>query len=234
MAPTSKTKSKKRRGGGLLRLFGLGPSTKPDRSAASYVERAGLPGYGLPHGTEWAWRPNLWALSVCEEPKSIAESGTNVSADAAAFHDATEIDAKFLQVASQRPADETAPFSLDLHVGRFEGTFISLVIETPPSSIDGIGRKDLVGVALDISHADSMSVYLRYNLRHGPNTETQLRQLPPEGADGRQTVEFDMAYMEMNEKRVESAWVDVIFQAPAETHTTIRDLVMYRRPRASL
>ena len=44
-------------------------------------------------------------------------------------------------------------------------------------------------------------------------------------------VEFDLAYSKINEKRVERAWIDLIFENPQMSQVTIRDLTMSRRPR---
>ncbi|MEJ2029082.1 MAG: DUF6478 family protein, partial [Maritimibacter sp.] len=46
--------------------------------------------------------------------------------------------------------------------------------------------------------------------------------------------EFDLAYTKLNEKRVESAWVDVIFERPENNQVILRDVTFSRRPRAEL
>ena len=48
------------------------------------------------------------------------------------------------------------------------------------------------------------------------------------------SVEFDLAYSTLNEKRVEKAWVDIIFEGPQMNQVVLRDLTFSRRPRASL
>jgi hypothetical protein len=47
-------------------------------------------------------------------------------------------------------------------------------------------------------------------------------------------VEFDLAYTKLNEKRVESMWVDLIFEGPQMNQETIRDVTFLRNPRAEL
>ena len=47
-------------------------------------------------------------------------------------------------------------------------------------------------------------------------------------------VEFDLAYSKLNEKRVEKAWIDLIFEGPEMNQVVIRDLTFSRRPRAAL
>ncbi|MEC9199625.1 MAG: DUF6478 family protein, partial [Pseudomonadota bacterium] len=51
---------------------------------------------------------------------------------------------------------------------------------------------------------------------------------------GSDTVEFDLGYSNINEKRLESAWVDLIFERARMNQITIRDLTFCRRPRAEL
>ena len=67
---------------------------------------------------------------------------------------------------------------------------------------------------------------------HGPNTEQMVRELPLEG--GEIMVEFDLAYTKLNEKRVEAAWVDLIFEGPKMNQVILRDVTFSRRPRADL
>ncbi|MEM6564948.1 MAG: DUF6478 family protein, partial [Pseudomonadota bacterium] len=46
--------------------------------------------------------------------------------------------------------------------------------------------------------------------------------------------EFDLAYANVNEKRIEKAWLDLIFENPRMNQVTLRDLTFSRRPRAQL
>ena len=55
-----------------------------------------------------------------------------------------------------------------------------------------------------------------------------------ETASGVCEVEFDLAYSKLNEKRVEKAWIDLIFEGPEMNQITLRDLTFSRRPRAAL
>jgi len=59
-----------------------------------------------------------------------------------------------------------------------------------------------------------------------------VRELPLSEENIR--VEFDLAYSNINEKRVERAWVDLIFEGPQMNQVVLRDLTFSRRPRAQL
>ena len=60
-----------------------------------------------------------------------------------------------------------------------------------------------------------------------------MRELPADG-QGEMIAEFDLAYTNINEKRVERAWVDLIFESPEMNLIVLRDLTLSRRPRAEL
>ncbi len=47
-------------------------------------------------------------------------------------------------------------------------------------------------------------------------------------------VEFDLSYTNLNEKRVEKIWLDLIFEGPEMNQVTVRDITFSRLPRAEL
>lgn len=77
-----------------------------------------------------------------------------------------------------------------------------------------------------------LEIFARLNVRHGPNTEQIVRELPL--SDDKIMVEFDHAYTKLNEKRVEAMWIDFIFEGPDMNQVTLRDLTFSRNPRAEL
>ena len=48
------------------------------------------------------------------------------------------------------------------------------------------------------------------------------------------SVEFDLAYSKLNEKRIEAAWIDLIFEGPEMNQVVLRDLTFSRSPRAQI
>jgi hypothetical protein len=77
-----------------------------------------------------------------------------------------------------------------------------------------------------------IEIYARLNIQHGPNTEQIVRQMDIRDDAG--LAEFDLAYSNINEKRVEKAWIDVIFDNPAMNQIRLSDLTLTRAPRADL
>jgi hypothetical protein len=47
-------------------------------------------------------------------------------------------------------------------------------------------------------------------------------------------VEFDLAYANLNERRIDKVWVDLILENPEMNQITFRDLTFSRRPRAEM
>ncbi len=76
---------------------------------------------------------------------------------------------------------------------------------------------------------NNMAVFARLNIKHGPNVEQLLNRIPTEQENV--SLEFDLGYLKLNEKRLERVWLDLIFEDPAINYINVRDLSVYRRPR---
>ena len=77
-----------------------------------------------------------------------------------------------------------------------------------------------------------VELFARLNIRHGPNTEQIVREMPLDSDTTK--AEFDLAYIDLKEKRIEKVWVDLIFENPEMNQITLRDLTFSRRPRAQV
>ncbi len=119
-----------------------------------------------------------------------------------------------------------------MDVFRFDGSFLSVVVELPPEACKGLKRRHLIRLDTIVELEKPLEIFARLNIRHGPNTEQIVRELPPE--DDNVFVEFDLAYTKLNEKRVERMWVDLIFEGPEMNQVTMRDVTFARYPRAEL
>ena len=135
------------------------------------------------------------------------------------------------QLRNQREAD-LAPFGLRMDVFRFDGSFLSLVIDMPKEASDGLKRKHLLRMDTIVEMEKPLEIFARLNIRNGPNTEQIVRELPLHQSEV--MVEFDLAYTKLNEKRVEKMWLDLIFEGPEMNQVILRDLTFSRRPRADL
>lgn len=198
--------------------------------------RLALPAIGTsffprPHGTDWAWRPALWRGPLAAPGVASAPTRFPIDNEVTLFHDCAVSELTLRQLRNQREAD-LAPYGLRLDVFRFDGSFLSLAVELPNEAVDGLNRSHLIRVTSIIETEKPLEIFARLNVRRGPNTEQIVRELPLNEPDV--LVEFDMAYCKLNEKRIEHAWLDLIFEAPEMNQVTLRDLTFARHPRAAL
>lgn len=199
-------------------------------------ERLALPVIGSnsfpkPHNADWAWRPELWRGPVAQRGISSVANKSMLGDEVTLFHDCADSELTLRQLRNQREED-LAPFGLRLDVFNFDGSFLSLVLDLPPEAASGLKRAHILRVNSILELEKPLEVFIRLNIRHGPNTEQIVREMPLNSDD--KSVEFDLAYTNLNEKRIDKVWIDVIFENPQMNQVTLRDLTFSRRPRAQL
>ncbi len=147
------------------------------------------------------------------------------------FHDCERSELTLRQLRNRRESD-LAPYGVRMDVFKFDGSFLSLVVDLPHAAVDGLRRKHLLRLDVIVEMESPLEIFARLNIKHGPNTEQVVRELPLNEEEI--MVEFDLAYTNLNEKRVERAWVDLIFEGPEMNQVVLRDLTFCRYPRAEL
>lgn len=187
--------------------------------------------FAKPHGTDWSWRPEPWRTPLPVPGLASVPSRSHLGADVTLFHDCTRSELSLRQLRNSREAD-LAPFGLRMDVFAFDGSFLSLVLDLPQQAVDGLKRRHLIRMDSIVELEKPLEIFARLNIRHGPNCEQIVRELPLNGSAV--MVEFDLAYTNLNEKRVERAWIDLIFENPQMSQVVLRDLTFSRRPRADL
>lgn len=195
------------------------------------LPRIGANAFPKPGGTDWSWRPNLWRGPLPVKGMSSVQTRQQIGDEITVFHDCEISELTFRQLRNDRESD-LAPFGLRMDVFRFDGSFLSLVLDLPDSAAHGIRKRHLLRLDTIVELEKPLEIFARLNIKHGPNTEQIVRELPL-GSD-EIMVEFDLAYTSMNEKRVEAIWVDLIFEGPEMNQVTIRDVTFSRYPRAEL
>ena len=181
--------------------------------------------------TDWAYRPELWRGPLFPTGMVGAESKTPLGAEVKIFHDCRITELTLRQIRNTRESD-LAPFGLRMDVFRFDGSFLSLVVEVPDTAVAGLERRHVIRVATVVEVERPLEIFARLNIKHGPNTEQIVRELPLDAEEV--AVDFDLAYTKMNEKRVERMWLDLIFEGAEMNQITLRDVTLTRRPRAEL
>lgn len=184
-----------------------------------------------PHGTDWAWRPALWREPLEVPGMSSVGSKSMLGDEITLFHDCAHSELTLRQLRNSREED-LAPYGLRMDVFSFDGSFLSLVVDLPQAAVEGLQKSHLVRLDTIVEMEKPLEIFARLNIKHGPNTEQLVRELPLDEVNC--MVEFDLAYTKLNEKRIERAWVDLIFENPQMSQVTLRDLTFSRNPRADL
>lgn len=195
------------------------------------LPRIGTNAIPKPLRCNWSYRPALWRGPLAPPGVCAPRSKSRLGDELSVFHDCDLGELALRQLRNRREGD-LAPFGLRMEVFGFSGAFVSLVLTLPVSAAQGLKRSHIFQMTTDLELEKPIGVSARLNIQHGPNTEQILRQLPVE--DDAPMVEFDIAYSDLNEKRVDRMWVDLIFENPVMNQITLRDLTFTRRPRAEL
>ena len=195
-------------------------------------ELAAIP---LPAGTDWRWRPELLNGAIRQSALVAPENGARLAECSAIWHDC---EARAVIVRQIRNVDATdlAAFGLRVEAFGFTGSFMSLAINLPAEVLDGLTQNHIIRLELVIQNERAQNIYARLNIKNGPNTEDSLRHLGEIGQDGAhaQVVEFDLALTQMNEKRLDKIWLDLIFEKPAMNAVVIREMIFSRHLRANV
>ncbi|MEL6102390.1 MAG: DUF6478 family protein [Pseudomonadota bacterium] len=184
-----------------------------------------------PHNADLSWRPEVWRGTLTTRGLSSVSPNTQFGRDLTVFHDCPLSEITLRQVNSSKPED-TAPYGLRMDVFRFGGSFLSLALSLPPDAVENLSKSHLFRMAVTIDLERPLEIFARLNVRHGPNTEQIVQELAMTG--GELSAEFDLAYSKLNESRVENAWIDLIFEGPEMNQITVRDLAVWRSPRAEV
>ncbi len=181
--------------------------------------------------TDWAYRPELWRGPISPLGMASVESKTEYGSEVKIFHDCNITELTLRQMRNSLESD-LAPFGLRMDVFRFDGSFLSLVVELPSTAVEGLERRHLIRLTTVIEVERPLEIFARLNIKHGPNVEQIVRELPLGEAEV--MVEFDLAYTKMNERRLERMWLDLIFEGAEMNQIMLRDVTLTRRPRAEM
>lgn len=192
---------------------------------------AGSTHFPKPLGTDWSWRPELWRYPQPRPGVASAPRKARINDEATLFHDCPRQEISTRQIRNTRKHD-LSPFSLAVEVFGFEGSFLSLSIELPQEAVQGLTRQHLIRVDCHIEAERPQELFARLNIRHGPNAEQVLRKLDPTGPSN--SVDFDLAHLPLNERRMDKVWLDIILDNPRMNRIVLQDLTVCRHHRADL
>ena len=195
------------------------------------LPRIGSNTFNRPAGTDWSWRPMAWRATI--EPRGYAPvpDKMRIGDEVAIFHDCKQPQVTMSQKRNFR-ADDLAAYGLFLECYQFDGSFLSLVIDLPEAACTGLKKRHVIQLSTVIEREAPITIYARLNVKNGPNTEQVLLTLPSDTPET--TIAFDLAYTQLNEKRAEKIWIDLMFDNPDMNGIMIRDLNICRYPRAEI
>lgn len=207
-----------------------------DRVIHEAEHRLALPVIGSnamrrPMGTDWSWRPDLWRGPMPVPGQASVPNRAAFGQGATLFHDCRLSELTVRQIRNERESD-VAPFGFRIDVFRFDGSFLSLVIDLPEDAARGLRLRHLIRLDVIVELEKPLEIFARLNVKHGPNTEQIVLEMPL-GAE-EVMVEFDLTYSKINEKRIDKLWIDLIFEGPEMNQIILRDVTVSRRPRAEL
>ena len=198
------------------------------RLALPFAESAAI---RRPMHADWAWRPELWSGPIKPAGMASVANKSRVGREAKIFHDCPHSELSICQMRNAR-SEDIAPYGLRMDVFRFDGSFLSLVLDVPSEGLANLSRRHVVRLDIRVETERPLEIFGRLNVRHGPNVEQLVREF--DGSAGEFSIEFDLAATQMDEARVERAWLDLIFEGPSMNEVMLRDVTLTRRPRAEI
>lgn len=182
-----------------------------------------------PPNTDWAWRPPVWQSPISVPVHDGVGRKTRLDPAVSAFHDAA---GGRVSLRQQPTPNDPAPYGLVIDVTGFDGSFVSVVLDLPESATKGLNSGHLMCLNAEVAHQTPARMFVRLNIRHGPNTAQMVQEVT--AGSTTVAVEFELTHADINERRIENAWIDLIFDAPGTNQMRLGDVCVLRRRRAEL
>lgn len=193
------------------------------------LPRVGSNAIAKPDQSDWAHRPEIWRGPISPSGIAAVQNRTRIGTAATLYHDCAISELTVRQLRNTRDGD-LAPFGLRVDVFKFDGSFLSLVLDLPDDATLGLKRSHILRMEAQVETEKPLEIFARLNIKYGPNVEQVVRELPLDGDVG--MVEFDLEHTKLSERRLERLWMDVIFEGPEMNEINLRDVTFSRRPRA--
>lgn len=206
-----------KRGGILSALSGLG------RKAPADGARSARP-IPAPLIADRRWRPESWHTAWSRPEWQGRAAPWQFDAETSLHHDCPTA-----AITARQTVNAGAP-GVEIEVGAFEGSYLSLAVGLPALILGGLQERHLIGVRAEMSDILPLQVYARLNLRHGPNLAQVVQAMQVDGPN--LLADFDLGGQGLNDRALREGWLDLMFDAPAHRRIRIADLTLHRRPRA--
>lgn len=184
-----------------------------------------------PAASDWIWRPRIFRRRSEKRGFAGLAGPWRFDDEVALFHDCPQGMIGARQMLSPLGSGE-ALFALQIDTFQFAGSYLSLSFDLPQRAASSMSHRHLLVVEGRFDALRSSGLYARLNIRHGPNLAQLTEKMDSVG--GRVAATFDLAQTVLNEKRIEKAWVDILFENPFFNQYHLGDMTIHRRPRAEL
>ncbi|GHA48023.1 hypothetical protein GCM10008927_11210 [Amylibacter ulvae] len=184
-----------------------------------------------PSKTDWCKRPKTWSASQSRLPIANAEKTQKICDSVILFHDCPLGNIQLEQTTSSQN-ETTANFALSIKVGKFEGSYLSLVVTLPNDAIIDLSPNHILQSNLLIDCDPSMDIYARLNLQSKSGTQQIIRTFDP--TDLGHLVNFDLVGHITQVRVIDKSWIDVSFDNPENQTIVLHDLTCFRRRRAAI
>lgn len=194
------------------------------------AENEALQPIEAPEHCDWSFRPSPWMKPISPHGRVGFQSPTPIDDVVTLYHDCTSPELGYRQIRNAR--SQGLRYALSVEIYRFTGSFISIVQDLPASAARQLTLSHYFTVKLAVESEQELELFARLNLQNGPNTEQMVREMALH--NGVALAEFDLAYANVNEKRVEKIWLDLILEAPRMNRLVIWDMTVARALRADV
>ena len=145
----------------------------------------------MPDDADWSWRPDVFATRLGQMSSVVKSARHDVGTSIAVHHNDTDPELIVRQFKNMG-VDDLAPYGLSVETYEFKGSFLSLAIDLPIEAAKRLTKNHIFEVEGKLSLDHPMPVFVRLNVKHGPNVEDLLHEIP-HGAN-RLYLEFDLGY----------------------------------------
>jgi len=145
----------------------------------------------MPDDADWGWRPDVFATLLGQISSILRSARHNVGASIAVHHNATDSELIVRQFKNMG-VDDLAPFGLSLETYDFMCSFLSLAIDLPREAAEKLTKYHIFDVEGKLLLDHPSPVFARLNVKHGPNVEELLQEIPHNA--NRLYLAFDLGY----------------------------------------
>ncbi len=184
-----------------------------------------------PATSDWIWRPQIFRSRLERRGFAGVAGPWRFDDEVALFHDCPDAMLGARQVFNA-PGSSQALFGLRIETFQFAGSYLSLSFALPQEAATSMSHRHLVVIGGKYDALRPGGLYARLNIRNGPNLAQLTQPMTRTGAIIAAT--FDLGQTPMNEKRIEKAWVDILFENASFNQYDLGDLTIHRRPRADI